>query len=93
MEVFTQASNYMGGSIQNFAFAGAGEAVTGNLSLGNTQFSNHSAQNTSNLHWDSNPRVTSGILNYQLADAGTNSVSASGEMILNSQGGGLNFTG
>lgn len=85
MSVFSQAANYIGGAIQSFAFSAAGEAVTGNLSLGNTQFSNHSAYNTSAYHFDTNPRVASGMMTYQLTGGGTASVAPDGETILNSQ--------
>ncbi len=84
MSVFVQASSYLGGAMQSAAFAAAGEAVTGNVSLGNTHFNDHSAYNTNANHFDTNPRVASGMMSYQLAGGGTSSIAADGSVILSS---------
>ena len=85
MSVFTQAAQYIAGVTQSVASSSAGEAITGNISLGNTQFSNHSSFNTSANHFDTNARVFSGMYTYQMEGGSTLSVTPSGSTIMNNQ--------
>ena len=62
-------------------------ATAGNISLGNTNFSNHSAYNTSANHFDTNARVFGGMATSQLPGGSTISVSADGSLIMNTQTG------
>jgi conjugal transfer mating pair stabilization protein TraG len=85
MSVFTQAAQYIGGVTQSVASSSAGEAITGNLSLGNTQFSNHSSFNTSANHLDTTTRVSSGSYATQTASGSSLMVTPDGSTILNNQ--------
>ncbi len=85
MSVFTQAAQYIGGVTQSVASSSAGEAVTGNLNLGNTQFSNHSHSNTSANHFDTNARVFGGMVTTQMPGGSTLSMTPSGSQIMNNQ--------
>lgn len=62
----TQLAQYIGGVSQSAGVAAAAEASTGNIGLGNTHFSTHSAFNTSANHFDTAGHVSSG-LSYQLS--------------------------
>lgn len=84
MSVFTTAANYIGGNVQSNAFSTATEAVTGNLSLGNTQFENHSAFNVNRNHSDTNATVSGGLLSYQLQNGGMATITPDGTSILQS---------
>lgn len=85
MSVFMQAAQYMGGVTQSVASASSGEAITGNLSLGNTQFSNHSHFNTSANHFDTNARVSGGMYTAQMAGGSTLGMTPDGSTIMNNQ--------
>lgn len=85
MSVFTQAAQYIAGVTQSVASSSAGEAITGNISMGNTQFSNHSSFNTSANHFDTNARVFSGMYTSQMQGGSTLSVTPSGSTIMNNQ--------
>ena len=86
MSVFTQAAQYIAGVTQSAAAGAAGEAVAGNLSLGNTNFSNHSSFNTSANHFDTDTRVSSGAYAYQTAGGSTLSIMPDGSTVMNNQG-------
>jgi conjugal transfer mating pair stabilization protein TraG len=85
MSVFSQAAQYIGGVTQSVASSSAGEAITGNISLGNTQFSNHSSFNTSANHFDTNTRVFSGMYSTQMAGGSMLSITPDGSSIMNNQ--------
>lgn len=86
MSTFNQVSQYMGGVTQNTASSGAAEAVSGNVSLGNMNYSNQSAFNTSANHFDTSARVNSGMYSTQTAGGSTLSMTADGTQIMNNQG-------
>ncbi len=85
MSVFTQAAQYIAGVTQGAASSAASDAVSGNLSLGNTNFSNHSAYNTSANHFDTNARVFGGMYTSQMPGGSTLGVSPDGSLIMNNQ--------
>ena len=85
MSVFTQAAQYMAGVTQGAASTAAGEAVSGNLSLGNVNYSNQSSFNTSANHFDTNARVFSGMMTTQMAGGSTLSMTPDGTAIMNNQ--------
>jgi conjugal transfer mating pair stabilization protein TraG len=85
MSVFSHAAQYMGGVTQSVASSSSGEAVSGNVSLGNTQFSNHSHFNTSSNHMDTSARVFSGSYTTQMAGGSTLTTAPDGTAILNNQ--------
>lgn len=84
---FTSVAQLMNGSTQSMVSQSVNEAVTGNISLGNTQFANHSAHNVSANHFDTNASVSSGHFTHQLAGGGVVTMTPSGQRILNLQGG------
>lgn len=61
----TQLASYVSHVSQSAATSAGNEATTGNFSLGNTQFSNHSANNTSANHLNTNASLESGLFSYQ----------------------------
>lgn len=61
----TQLASYVSHVSQSAATSAGNEATTGNFSLGNTQFSNHSANNTSSNHLNTNASLESGLFSYQ----------------------------
>jgi conjugal transfer mating pair stabilization protein TraG len=62
---FTQLAQFVGGVTQSAGGAGASEAVTGNMSFGNTSMNNHNDFNTSSNHLDTSGRASSGMLTTQ----------------------------
>jgi conjugal transfer mating pair stabilization protein TraG len=80
------AGQYFGGVFQNAATHVAAEAVSGNMSVGNTSFANQSSFNTNANHFDTNVRHASGMVSLQTASGSTVSVSSDGREILNTQG-------
>jgi conjugal transfer mating pair stabilization protein TraG len=80
------AAQYMGGILQNATTHVASEAVSGNMSVGNTNFANQSQFNTNANHFDTNARQASGMLSLQTATGSTVSVSPNGREIMNTQG-------
>src|SRR5262249_53470605 len=85
MSVFSTASQYIAGVTQGAASSAASDAVSGNLSVGNTNFSNHSAYNTSANHFDTNARVFGGMVTSQMPGGSTLSISPDGSLIMNNQ--------
>ncbi|MFM8453405.1 MAG: conjugal transfer protein TraG N-terminal domain-containing protein [Gammaproteobacteria bacterium] len=77
----SQLSAHFGSISQSAASHGAEEATTGNYSLGNTNFDNHSQHNTSGFKYDTNMLVASGKNSFQMHDGGNISTSPSGEVI------------
>jgi conjugal transfer mating pair stabilization protein TraG len=77
---------YLGGVMQNATTHVAAEAVSGNMSVGNTNFANQSLFNTNANHFDTNARQASGMLSLQTATGATVSVSSGGRQIMNTQG-------
>lgn len=57
---FGHMAQLVGGSTQSLAMSSSGEAVTGNLSLGNTSFDNHSMHNMNGFKYDTNANYASG---------------------------------
>ncbi len=80
------AGQYFGGVFQNAATHVSAEAIGGNMSVGNTNFDNHSAFNTNANHFDTNARHASGMVSFQTGAGSTVSVSPDGREILNTQG-------
>ena len=83
---FTQLAQYIGGVTQSAGSSAAAEVVSGNLSMGNTNFSNHSAFNTSANHWDTSARESGGHFSYQMASGSMASITPSGSRILDNHG-------
>jgi len=77
---------YFGGVLQNATTHVAAEAVSGNMSAGNTSFGNQSQFNTNANHFDTNARHASGMLSMQTSSGSTVSVAANGREIMNTQG-------
>ena len=80
------AGQYFGGVFQNAATHVAAEAISGNMSVGNTSFANQSLFNTNANHFDTNARHASGMVSLQTASGSMMSVSPNGREILNTQG-------
>jgi conjugal transfer mating pair stabilization protein TraG len=80
------AAQYFGGVLQNATTHVAAEAVSGNMSVGNTSFANQSQFNTNANHFDTNARHASGMTTFQTATGSTVSVSPNGREIMNTQG-------
>jgi conjugal transfer mating pair stabilization protein TraG len=83
---FTQLAQYIGGVTQSAGSSAAAEVVSGNLSMGNTNFSNHSAFNTSANHWDTSAKESSGHFSYQMPSGSTATLTALGTSILDNRG-------
>ncbi len=79
------AGQYFGGVFQNASTHVAAEAVSGNMSVGATNFDTHSAFNTNANHFDTNARYASGMLSLQTPSGSMLSVSSNGREILNTQ--------
>ncbi len=82
---FTQLSQYVNGVTQSAGGAAAQEAVTGNMSLGNTNFGNHSSFNTSANHFDTSGRYSSGMFTGLLPGGSTNTAMPDGSTVMNTQ--------
>lgn len=82
---FTQLAQFIGGVTQSAAISAAGEAITGNLSLGNTHFANRSQFNTNANHVDTNARYMSGIATLQTPMGSTVSITPSGTEIMDNR--------
>ncbi len=95
--VFTQMSQLVGSSTQSYAMAATGEATTGNYSMGNTGFNNHSMYNTSGFKHDTNMNYASGASSLQLTSGSTITRTVDGTDVLNMESGisrlntGINF--
>jgi conjugal transfer mating pair stabilization protein TraG len=79
---FTQLSQYVGGVTQSAGGTAAQEAVTGNMSLGNTSFGNHNAFNTSANHFDTSGRMSAGSFTTQMAGGSSLTLTADGSGVL-----------
>ncbi len=79
------AAQYLGGVLQNATTHVASEAISGNMSVGNTNFATHSQFNTNANHFDANARHASGMLSLQTSTGSMISVSPDGREILNTQ--------
>lgn len=79
---FTQLSQYVGGVTQSAGGGAAQEAMTGNLSFGNTSLDNHNAFNTSANHFDTSGRIAAGSLTTQMAGGSSLMVTADGSGVL-----------
>lgn len=82
---FTQLAQYIGGVTQSAAGAGAGEAVTGNMSFGNTSLENHNAFNTSANHFDTSAKYSSGMMTEQIAGGSSVTMMQDGSVVMNTQ--------
>lgn len=76
----------LGGVMQNATTHVAAEAISGNMSVGNTSFANQSQSNTNSNHFDNNARYASGMTTLQTGTGSTLSVSPDGREIMNTQG-------
>lgn len=82
---FSQVAQYVGGVSHSAAGAVAAETASGNLSLGNTSFSTHHANNTSANHFDTNATTASGMIAEQMPGGSTLGLMADGSMVMNNQ--------
>lgn len=82
---FSQLAQYVGGVMQSTGAAGATESVTGNMSLGNTNFGNHSAFNTNANHFDTSGRYSSGLFAGQLSGGSTLTSMPDGSLVMSNQ--------
>ncbi|MCE3237353.1 MAG: hypothetical protein K0R24_334 [Gammaproteobacteria bacterium] len=80
---FTQLAQYIGGVTQSSAAMGAGEAVSGNISFGNTNVGNHSAFNMSSNHIDTSGRFSSNMITTQLPGGSMASMMPDGSVVMN----------
>lgn len=79
---FTQLSQYVGGVTQSAGGTAAQEAVTGNMSFGNTSIGNHHAFNTQANHLDTSGRVSAGSFTTQMAGGSSLTITADGSGVL-----------
>lgn len=77
---------YIGGVSQSAATHIAAEAVGGNISVGNSNFGNHSLSNTTANHFDSNARFASGMATWQTGTGASISITPSGSEVMDSRG-------
>lgn len=82
---FTQLAQYIGGVTQTTALGAATEIATGNLSLGNTNFANHNAFNTSANHFDTSARMMAGTMSYQLPTGSAVTLMPDGTAVLDNR--------
>ena len=83
---FNMAANYLGGMAHGIAAGTASEAVSGNISLGNVSYGNTSAMNLNANKHDSNFTSMQGMSTLQNANASTETMTASGDSVYNTQG-------
>jgi len=74
---------YVGGMIQSSAGSAAGEAVTGNIQMGNTSFNNASAFHSQAYHLDQNAQVMRGAATMQMSGGSLMSQFADGSTSMN----------
>ena len=80
------AGHLLGGVLQNSASHVTAEAIGGNISVGNTNFGNHSQNNTNANHFDTNTRMASGALTMQTSTGSTITVTPDGHEVMDSRG-------
>ena len=83
---FNMAANYLGGMAHGIASGTASEAVSGNISLGNVSYGNTSAMNLNANKHDTNFTSMQGMSTLQNANASTETMTASGDAVYNTQG-------
>jgi len=86
ISAFNHLSQYVGGAIQGAATAAAGEAQSGNLSVGNIHYATNTGLNTSANHFDNNVRLMGGSVMSQLPGGSVVTSTENGQQVLNSQG-------
>lgn len=79
----SQLSTHFGSVTQSAASHAAEEATTGNYSLGNTNFDNHSQHNISGFKHDTNSSVSTGRSTFQLEDGSFVSRNPDGSAVFN----------
>jgi conjugal transfer mating pair stabilization protein TraG len=79
----SQLSTHFGSVTQSAASHAAEEATTGNYSLGNTNFDNHSQHNISGFKQDTNLSVATGRNTFQLEDGSLVSRNTDGSVVFN----------
>ncbi len=77
--------HYMGGVAQSAATHVAAEGIGGNISVGNTNFGNHSLSNTTANHFDTNARYASGMATWQTETGTTISITPSGGEVMDAR--------
>lgn len=77
---------YLGGVAQSAATHVAAEGVGGNISVGNTNFGNHSLSNTTANHFDTNARFASGMSTWQTGTGASISITPSGSEVMDARG-------
>lgn len=96
---FSQLSTHFGSVTQSAASHAAEEATTGNYSMGNTNFDNHSRHNISGFKQDQNLSVATGRSSVQMGDGSWISKTMDGKTIvdwsgaLSKMGGSINLSG
>lgn len=96
---FSQLSTHFGSVTQSAASHVAEEATTGNYSMGNTNFDNHSRHNISGFKQDQNLSVATGRSSVQMGDGSWISSTMDGNTIFDRSaaisriGGNVNFAG
>ncbi len=83
---FSQVAQYVGGSLHSGAGGVAQEAASGNLSLANTSFGTHNANNTSANHFDTTARTATGMIPNQMPSGSTLTMTQDGSLVMNNQG-------
>ena len=78
--------HYVGGVAQSAATHIAAEGVGGNISVGNTNFGNHSLSNTTANHFDSNSRFAAGMSTWQTGTGANISITPSGTEVMDTRG-------
>jgi conjugal transfer mating pair stabilization protein TraG len=82
----TQISSHFGSIAQSALGHAAEEATTGNLGMGNTNFSNHSQDNVNAFKHDTNVSVAAGKTSVQELDGATTTTMANGQQVINRDG-------
>jgi len=83
VSVLNQSAQYVGGTLQTVTSGVAGEAVVGNISMGNTSFNTHQAYNTTANHTDTSGQFMAGGMSYQLPGGSIATVSPNGAQSIN----------
>jgi conjugal transfer mating pair stabilization protein TraG len=78
--------HYVGGVAQSAATHIAAEAVGGNISVGNSNFGNHSLSNTTANHFDTNARFAAGMATWQTGTGANVSITPSGSEVMDTRG-------
>jgi conjugal transfer mating pair stabilization protein TraG len=84
-QALSHLGQYVGGAVQSGASSAATEAASGSFSLANTNFSTHTAYNTSANHFDDTARTSSGTVTNQMPGGSTITMTQDGSVVMNNQ--------